>query len=359
MEKTSPEGSQNNVQFGLQAYDDLNTLIGQDQFSKIFILVDSNTHESCLPGFLPRLETSLEIEIVEMEQGEEMKNLDTCNSIWKVLSELEADRKSLLINLGGGVVTDLGGFIAATFKRGIPFVNVPTSLLAMVDAAVGGKTGINLDSLKNQIGVIRPAELVLIDTAFLQSLPANEMRSGLAEMLKHGLIKDQSTWNKLTKLEDLSTTDLDDLIKESIAIKEEIVSQDPTEKNIRKSLNYGHTLGHAIESYFLESPLKTKLLHGEAVAAGMIMESFISREQCGFPQEKLEEISKAITRIFGKIQLDKEEFEKIKDLLKFDKKNEKGNINFVLLKDIGKPVIDCQVPNEILDKAYSYYLSIK
>ena len=293
-----------------------------------------------------------------MEQGEDMKNLDTCASIWKVLSELDADRKSLLINLGGGVVTDLGGFIAATFKRGIAFVNVPTTLLSMVDAAVGGKTGINLDSLKNQIGVIRPAELVLIDSKFLQTLPANEMRSGLAEMLKHGLIKSETVWKRLLRLEAMNSEDLDGLIQESIAIKEEIVAQDPTEKNIRKSLNYGHTLGHAIESYFLESSLKTKLLHGEAVAAGMVMETYISNELCGFPQEKLEEISRAIIRLYGKIELQEKEFEEIKNLMKFDKKNEKGNINFVLLKDIGRPVMDCQVPDEVLNNSCSYYLNI-
>ena len=353
-----PEESENNVLISERGYDKLNSLIRENSFSKIFILVDSNTHEACLPRFLPKLETSLEIEVIEMEQGEEVKNLDTCNSIWKVLSELEADRRSLLINLGGGVLTDLGGFVAATFRRGIAFINVPTTLLSMVDAAVGGKTGINLDSLKNQIGVIRPADMVLIDTVFLKTLPANEMRSGLAEMLKHGLIKDEDYWNRLLRLEDMNTEDLDELIRESIVIKEEIVLQDPTEKHLRKSLNYGHTLGHAIESYFLESPAKTKLLHGEAVAAGMIMETFISFEQCGFPPEKLQGITEAITRVFGKIDLKEEDFEEIKNLLKFDKKNEKGNINFVLLKDIGKPVIDCQVSNEILDKACSYYLRI-
>lgn len=352
------QNRESNVQLNLAGYDQLNTLIRENSFSKVFILVDSNTHEACLPLFLPKLETTLEIEIIEMEQGEEIKTLETCDSIWKVLSELEADRKSLLINLGGGVVTDLGGFVAATFKRGISFVNVPTTLLAMVDAAVGGKTGVNLDSLKNQIGVIRPADLVLIDTAYLKTLSANEMRSGLAEMLKHGLIRDEDYWTRLINLKDLDAHDLDDLILESITIKEDIVSQDPSEKHLRKSLNYGHTLGHAIESYFLESPTKSKLLHGEAIAAGMIMETFISMLQCGFPSEKQERISKAIINIFGAIPLNEEDFMQIKNLLKFDKKNEKGNINFVLLSDFGKPEIDCQVSNENLDNACSYYLNL-
>ena len=358
MDKNIKDLSEINVFFKEKAYEKLNLFFSQNHFSKLFILVDSNTHEFCLPYFLSKLNSDLEMEIIEMEPGEETKNLETCQSIWNVLSELGGDRKSLLINLGGGVVTDLGGFVAAAFKRGISFINVPTTLLAMVDAAVGGKTGVNLHSLKNQIGVIRQAELVLVDTSFLKTLSAAEMRSGLAEMLKHGLIRDEDYWKRLLQLKDLDLEDLDDLILESIHIKAEIVAQDPTEQNLRKSLNFGHTLGHAIESYFLEEPTKTKLLHGEAVAAGMVMAGFISQEQLDFPSGKLAEISSNIISLYGRVELEKEDFEKIKQLLKFDKKNEKGNINFVLLEDIGKPVMDCQVPDEILDNACSYYLNI-
>jgi len=358
MEKSSPDLSEINVFFNETGYEKLNLFLAEREFSRVFILVDSNTHEFCLPSFLARIDNAPEVEIIEMEPGEETKDLDTCQGIWNVLSELGGDRKSLLINLGGGVVTDLGGFVAATFKRGISFLNVPTTLLAMVDAAVGGKTGVNLHSLKNQIGVIRPAELVLIDPSFLKTLSAPEMRSGLAEMLKHGLIKDENYWKRLLQLNDLGLEDLDKLILESILIKAEIVALDPTEQGLRKSLNFGHTIGHAIESYFLEEPSKTKLLHGEAVAAGMVMAGYISQKQLGFPSEKLTEISKNITSLYGKIDLEKEDFRKIKDLLKFDKKNEKGNINFVLLEDIGRPVMDCQVPDETLDEACSYYLNI-
>ncbi len=358
--KVSERNANNgNVVYGELGYDQMNEYIRTHSFSKIFVLVDSNTHKFCLPSFLNQLKASVEIEVIEMDAGENHKNIDTCSSIWKVLSELGGDRKSLMINLGGGVVTDLGGFVAATFKRGIAWINVPTTLLAMVDAAVGGKNGVNLENLKNQIGVIEPARLVLISTAFLETLPASEMRSGLAEMLKHGLIQNENYWKKLTNLDQFTLDDLDDLIQESIEIKENIVLQDPTEKNIRKSLNYGHTLGHAIESYFLENPAKEKLLHGEAVAIGMIMATFISEKLCGFPSSKLEEISKALISTYNKVGFNLEDREEIISLMKFDKKNEGGQVNFVLLEDIGKPVINITVENQLLHQAFEYYSDLQ
>ena len=339
-----------------KGYSALDRLLKKQNFSKIFVLVDSNTHQYCLPGFLQKLETSAPIEVIEMEAGEENKNLDTCDQIWKVLSELGADRKSLLINLGGGVVTDLGGFVAATFKRGIATVHFPTTLLAMVDAALGGKNGVNLDGLKNQVGVIKLPEMVIADTSFLQTLPQNEMRSGLAEMLKHGLIQDENYWNRLCNLQELTTDDLDELILRSIEIKETIVEKDPTEQNLRKSLNFGHTLGHAIESYLLEHSERTKLLHGEAVAVGMVLAAYLSYKLESFPKKTTDEIRTAITSLFGRVNFSKEEQEKIIELLKFDKKNESGKINFVLLREIGTPVIDRQVTNELIFEAFNYYL---
>ena len=239
-------------------------------------------------------------EIIEIEDGEINKNFETCSGVWNALSELGADRKSLLINLGGGVVTDLGGFVASTFKRGIRYINVPTTLLSMVDASVGGKTGVDLGNLKNQIGVINQPEMVLIISSFLKTLPKDEMRSGLAEILKHGLISSEEYWNKANALSELTLEDLDDLIEESVEIKKEVVTQDPFEKNIRKTLNYGHTLGHAIESYCLTSKSREKLLHGEAVAIGMILATYISKELEGFPENKLQDITHKILDIFGK-----------------------------------------------------------
>ncbi len=350
--------SQAPVFYSEKAYVHLNEYIACKNPSALFILVDSNTHQHCLSRFLQRLETSNSFEIIEMEAGEESKNIETCSGIWTTLSELGADRKSLLINLGGGVVTDLGGFVASTFKRGIAYINVPTTLLSMVDASVGGKTGVDLGNLKNQIGVITQPEMVLIDSKYLRSLPSNEMRSGLAEILKHGLITSESYWRKTTDLDKLTTEDLDGLISESVAIKTEVVVRDPREENQRKTLNFGHTFGHAIESYFLTHPEKPRLLHGEAVAVGMIMAAFISTKISNFPEEKLTSISKKILDIFPKVALEESDFEKILSLLKFDKKNTHGNINFVLLKDIGQPLIDCRVPENVMREALSFYRGI-
>ncbi|MCJ7757194.1 MAG: 3-dehydroquinate synthase [Gillisia sp.] len=350
--------SQAPVFYSEKAYVELNKYISKANHSALFILVDSNTHQHCLSRFLQRLETNNSFEIIEMDAGEESKNIETCSGIWSTLSELGADRKSLLINLGGGVVTDLGGFVASTFKRGIAYINVPTTLLSMVDASVGGKTGVDLGNLKNQIGVITQPEMVLIDSKYLNSLPSNEMRSGLAEILKHGLITSETYWEKTTSLHKLTIEDLDGLISESVSIKTKVVQQDPREENQRKTLNFGHTFGHAIESYFLTHPEKPKLLHGEAVAVGMIMAAFISTKISDFPEEKLTSISKKILDIFPKVELEESDFEKILDLLKFDKKNTHGNINFVLLKDIGKPVINCRVPENLLMDALAFYRGI-
>lgn len=346
------------VFYSEKAYLELNEYINQAKHSAIFILVDSNTHEHCLSRFLQRLETDQSFEIIEMEAGEESKNIETCSGIWSTLSELGADRKSLLINLGGGVVTDLGGFVASTFKRGIAYINVPTTLLSMVDASVGGKTGVDLGNLKNQIGVITQPEMVLIDSKYLNTLPANEMRSGLAEILKHGLISSEAYWKKTTNLQELTIEDLDGLISESVSIKTKVVQEDPREENQRKTLNFGHTFGHAIESHFLTHPEKSKLLHGEAVAVGMIMATFISTKITDFPKEKLTSITEKILDIFPKVNLEETDFEKIVELLKFDKKNTHGNINFVLLKDIGQPVIDCRVPENIMLEALDFYMEI-
>ena len=349
----------NHVYLNSKGYSEFDKLLKKLNFSKLFVLVDTNTHQFCLPRFLQKINSPIEIEVIEMEAGEENKTLETCNQIWKVLSELGADRKSLLVNLGGGVVTDLGGFVAATFKRGIATVHFPTTLLAMVDAALGGKNGVNLDGLKNQVGVIKPPEMVIADTSFLNTLPPVEMRSGLAEMLKHGLIQDESYWDRLSGLDNMTTDDLDELILRSIEIKETIVQQDPTEQNLRKSLNFGHTLGHAIESYLLEHPERTKLLHGEAVAVGMVLAAYLSQKLEGFSENKTNEIKAAIVSLYGQVSFTTEEQKKIIDLLKFDKKNDGGKINFVLLRKIGEPVIDRQVPNKLILEAFTYYLELQ
>lgn len=333
----------------------LNDLVESQNYSQVFILTDENTHRYCLPSIIGHL--TFESEIIEIEAGEENKVIDTCVGVWEALSELGADRKSLLINLGGGVVTDLGGFVACTFRRGIDYVNIPTSLLSMVDASIGGKTGVDLGLLKNQIGVISNPKMVIINTDFLSTLPKSQMRSGFAEMLKHGLIHDKNYWSKLTNLNSLYEEDLDQLIFDSIEIKKQIVEQDPTEKHLRKTLNFGHTLGHAIESYSLSGQELKPLLHGEAIAVGMVLECFLSSEITAFSIKKTMQVKQEVYKIYGKVSLPENSFSSIIELLKYDKKNEHGNINFVLLKAIGEPVIDCKVDNNTILKAFKFYNS--
>lgn len=343
------------IHFNEKGYEALNLHLKETKYSNLFVLVDTKTNEHCLSKFLPYLETNLTIEIIEFEAGEANKNIDTCVEVWKVLTELGADRKSLIVNLGGGVVTDLGGFVASTFKRGVDFVNIPTTLLAMVDASVGGKNGVDLGNLKNQIGVINVPLMVLVDSSYLVTLPKNEMRSGLAEMLKHGLIFDKMEWEKFLNLKDIDFADFDAFIHRSVAIKNAIVMQDPTEKNIRKALNFGHTLGHAIESYFLENENKTTLLHGEAIAAGMILESYISWQKNLISKDEYNQIKNTIKSIFEDIVFEENDLFPIQELLIHDKKNEYGNIQFALLDSIGKIKINQEVENELISRAFDDY----
>lgn len=343
------------IVFNSNGYEALNELLLKRSYSAIFIIVDSNTHEQCLPHFLGHLATEIPIEIIEISEGEEHKTIETCTGVWDALAALNADRKGLVINVGGGVVTDLGGFVGCTFKRGMDFINIPTSLLSMVDASVGGKTGVDLGTLKNLVGIIRNPEMVLVDTGFLATLPAKEMRSGLAEMYKHGLIADVDYWKELADLKSLNIEDLNRLIHESIVIKNKVVLEDPTEQGLRKTLNYGHTLGHAIESYHLAEESKQKLLHGEAIAIGMILESYISSKLTGLPVDENEEIARVFTGTYDACAFAKADIEKIIDYLKYDKKNVGGQINFVLLEQIGKPVIDKKVPTELIYEAFDFY----
>lgn len=336
----------------------LNDILNNSSYSKLFVLVDSNTHEHCLHHFLSDLSTSITIEVIEIEPGEENKTIATCEGVWDALAHLDADRKGLVINLGGGVVTDLGGFVASTFKRGMDFINIPTTLLAMVDASVGGKTGVDLGTLKNLIGVINNPQLVLIDTRFLHTLSPQEMRSGLAEVYKHGLIASKTYWDTLRALHELTTNDLDNIIYDSVQIKNKIVLEDPREQNLRKALNFGHTLGHAIESYCLENSERTRLLHGEAIAIGMILESFISFKNNHLEEGALREIATTLTNMYDPSSFLEKEIELIIENLKYDKKNSNGNVNFVLLEKIGQPLIDQRVSNDVILESFNYYHSL-
>tara|TARA_B100000787_G_scaffold130278_1_gene99184 strand:+ start:5710 stop:6768 length:1059 start_codon:yes stop_codon:yes gene_type:complete len=342
------------VHFKQKGYKELNALLVNKNYSSIFILVDENSLEYCYSRFIPFLETDKRIEIIEIESGEINKNLDTCSGVWNALTELNADRKSLLITLGGGVITDLGGFVASTYKRGIDFVNIPTTLLSMVDASVGGKTGIDLGVLKNQIGLFVNPEIVIIDQNYLATLNERESRSGIAEIIKYGLTYDIKLLDKLKSFDKLK---INELIHRSIEIKNEIVLQDPKENGLRKILNFGHTLGHAIESYFLESKTKNNLTHGEAIAIGLICETYLSHKVLHLQKEKVIEVKNMMSAIYKKIVIETSDYDAIFSLLKHDKKNSNGQVNFVLLRDFEDFQLDCTISNELLKESIDFYNS--
>lgn len=343
------------VHFQQKGYQELAEMIENKDYSSVFILVDENTMQYCYPHFMQRFVTEKRIEVIEIEAGEIHKNLETCAGVWNVLTELEADRRSLLITLGGGVVTDLGGFVASCYKRGIDFVNIPTTLLSMVDASVGGKTGVDLGVLKNQIGLFANPEMVLVDDAFLQTVSDREIRSGMAEIIKYGLTYDIKLFDNIKTNNNMQ---IKNLIHRSVEIKNEVVLQDPKEKGLRKILNFGHTIGHAIESYFLASEAKENLTHGEAIAIGMICECFISAELLGFPKEKLEAVANTIKTIYGKVAILESDFAPIIEFLKHDKKNVGGQVNFVLLNDFENFKLDCKVDEALVVKSLEYYNSL-
>ena len=340
------------VHFQDKAYKELSTLVTKNNYSTIFILVDENTFEHCYPKFIRNFSAENRIEIIEIESGEINKNLETCIGVWNAITELGGDRKSLLITLGGGVITDLGGFVASCFKRGIDFVNVPTTLLSMVDASVGGKTGVDLGVLKNQIGLFANPEMVLVDAAYLETVTPREIKSGMAEIIKYGVTYDIKLFNEIKQNKEIH---IKDLIFRSIEIKNEVVLEDPKEKNIRKILNFGHTLGHAIESFYLESENKENLTHGEAIAIGMVCESYMSSKLLGFPAEKVAEVKEVVLAIYDKINLLKEDFVSIIELLKHDKKNVNGQVNFVLLNDYENFKLDCKVAEELIIESMEFY----
>ncbi|MBT8321474.1 MAG: 3-dehydroquinate synthase [Eudoraea sp.] len=341
------------IYFDDEAYYKLRLHLKEKKYSKVFILIDENTAKHCLPEFKANMGGKFDFETIQVKSGEVNKNIETCMQVWQQLSDMDADRRSMLINLGGGVITDLGGFVASTFKRGIDFINVPTTLLAMVDASIGGKTGVDLGVLKNQIGVFNNPQMVLIVPDYLSTLDKRQLNSGFAEMMKHGLIASGSYWMTLKKVD--SYKNLDTHIYESLKIKNDIVGQDPKEKNLRKILNFGHTFGHAIESYSLEENSLPPLLHGEAIAIGMILEGYLSNRIIGLGMHQLEDIKAEFTKRFKKVDFSDEDVDEIVKLLKFDKKNIRGSINFVVLKRIGDTIIDNKIPKELFHEAFSYY----
>jgi 3-dehydroquinate synthase len=323
---------------------------------KIFILTDENTLRYCLPKIISA--DNQQIKNITIKAGEKFKHIQTVEEVWEFLNSNGADRKSLLINLGGGVLCDLGGFAASTFKRGLDFIHIPTTLLSQVDASVGGKTGVNFKSFKNEIGCFSFPRKVIIDPIFLETLDNENILSGYAEMLKHAFISGQDDYKKLQKFEmtksKMDYASLIDLIKHSVEIKGKIVLEDPMETGLRKVLNFGHTIGHAFESFYLDST--NEISHGKAVAYGMAVELYLSHKKLGFQKNKLYESVKYINTIFGKPYFKPSDYEVLYNLMTHDKKNESAQINFTLLKDFGHPVYDQTAKKEEIFEGFELYL---
>ena len=322
------------------------------KYDLLFVLCDETTARLCLP-VVADYECMKTAQRIVIKDTDTNKTLDSVTHVWSELQRLGATRHSLMINLGGGMVTDLGGFAASTFKRGIQYINIPTTLLSMVDASVGGKTGINFGGLKNEIGVFNNASSVILDSTFLRTMDHENLLSGYAEMLKHGLISNDKMWAELLNLENLENLDiLGRMVAESVAVKQRIVTEDPTEQGIRKALNLGHTAGHAFESMALE---RKPILHGYAVAYGLIVELYLCCVKMGFPQDKMRQTVSFIKENYGRMAITCDDYPHLIALMHHDKKNTGNDINFTLLGDIGDIRINQTASEEDIKEALDFY----
>ena len=331
----------------------LATAIAECEHDRTFILVDETTERCCLP-IVSDKDSVRGAQIIVIGATDSHKTLESLSHVWEALGEGGATRHSLLINIGGGMVTDLGGFAASTFKRGINYINIPTTLLSMVDASVGGKTGINFRGLKNEIGVFSNASTVILDTTFLKTLDAENICSGYAEMLKHGLISNEPMWAELMNF-DLAHPNLQQLrtmVADSVAVKQRIVTEDPLEQGIRKALNLGHTVGHAFESFALKH---SPILHGYVVAYGLISELYLSTVKTGFPSDKMHQTVSFIKEHYGKMAITCDDYPTLLELMTHDKKNVAGTINFTLLGGIGDIRINQTATKEDIYEALDFY----
>lgn len=322
----------------------------------VFVIVDSNTKSFVLPRLQAMSQAVAKAHVITVPAGEEHKNIDTLAAIWNKLAELGATRKSLIINVGGGTVTDIGAFAASTFQRGLRFFNIPTSLLGAVDASVGGKTGINLGQLKNQVGLFSEAELVIVSSVFFNTLPMTELRSGYAEMLKHGLIESQAAYDRLLGYEvgNLDPDRLLDLLRESVLVKKRIVDHDPTEQGLRRALNLGHTAGHAFESLALRR--RSPMPHGYAVAWGLVVAMILSHIKLGFPSDELHRTAQYVRSEYGAFSFTCDDYPGLLAAMSRDKKNEiPGTLNFTLLKSPGNVMIDNLITQEEISAALDIY----
>ncbi len=348
---------ENDIRVTHQLENELGPIVANYPKGKVFVVVDEHTRDLCLPT-LRAFPFFRDIPALTLPSGEENKSLESVVAVWNFLEEYGADRKSLLINLGGGMLSDLCGFAASCFKRGLHFVNIPTTLLAQVDASVGGKTGINFNGLKNEIGVFNQPQTVLIAPRFLRTIDRENFLSGYAEMLKHGLIHSKTHWDELLAfdLDHIDYTSLGDVIARSVAVKEYFVLNDPTEKNIRKALNLGHTVGHAFESFALNR--SKPVLHGYAVAYGLIPELYLSSRKLGFPLEETQKIAKWILDTYGPFPINEADFETLYQKMTRDKKNEAGRINFTLVPEIGKVEINIDCEKDRIFEALDYFKNL-
>ena len=335
----------------------LSQAIGEVKHDLLFVLCDETTERLCLPvvSTFACMKTAHRITIPATDSH---KTLESLSHVWSELQRMGATRHSLMVNLGGGMVTDLGGFAASTFKRGIPYINIPTTLLSMVDASVGGKTGINFGGLKNEIGVFNNARSVILDTTFLRTMDHENICSGYAEMLKHGLINNEEMWAELLNFDLESLDNLEHLdilgrmVAESVAVKQRIVTEDPTEQGIRKALNLGHTAGHAFESLALE---RKTVLHGYAVAWGLIVELYLCCVKTGFPQDKMRQTVAFIKENYGRMAITCDDYPHLIELMHHDKKNQGTSINFTLLGNIGDIRINQTATEEEIKDALDFY----
>ncbi len=332
----------------------LNEFLVLHPYFKYFIISDNKVAQYCITHLLKKVKLLAKAEVLVVAHGEENKTIETCVNLWSELTDSAADRKSLVINVGGGVISDMGGFVASAYKRGIDFINVPTTLLSMADASVGGKTGIDFGSYKNHIGTFTQPKGVFIAPVFLKTLDKRQLVNGFAEIIKAALIADVRLWKTLLDLKGLPLNKLNTLIHRSVEIKNTIVKKDPLEKNERKALNFGHTIGHAIESFYLKKKGK-KLLHGEAIAIGMISEAYLSFKMELLRQEELLQITQLILNYFPKQRLNKKDFLVMMALMQHDKKNEQGKTRFTLLQGIGKFRINIELSSMDVLESLTFY----
>jgi len=337
-----------NLVFSADPARDLNDFLNRKQYARISVLADSHTVEYCYPIIAAALP---EHQLITVEAGELQKNLSTCEKIWEAMTRQELDRHSVLIVIGGGVLGDMGGFCAATYKRGIDFVLIPTTLLAQVDASIGGKLGVDFHLFKNHIGVFQHPALTILHNGFLKTLPPREIRSGFAEIVKHVVTSDKAMWASMKYLP-LGRQNLPELIEHSVAFKKSITLQDPKEQGLRKILNAGHTIGHAIETHLLSG--SHDVLHGEAVAAGLVTEAWIAQSKGMLSQEELNELSGFIFAVYGKLKV-AEHCAQIAALTTQDKKNKGGKILCVLLDGIGSAKWDIPITSEEIESALRWY----